>query len=50
MNDLIKKWRKNMEQNKLVAEDESKDYGSRRLAQGKFYAYRDCIKELKEKL
>ena len=44
--DILRKWRKNMEQNKLVAEDETKDYGTRRIAQGKFYAYRNCIKDL----
>lgn len=43
---ILRKWRKNMEQNRLVAEDETKDYGTRRLAQGKFYAYRNCIKDL----
>lgn len=48
MNDLLKKWQKAMEENKLIAEDESKEFGARRLAQGKFYAYRNCIKQLKQ--
>ena len=44
--EILRKWRKNLEQNRLVAEDETKDFGTRRLAQGKFYAYRNCIKDL----
>ena len=50
MKELLKIWRKNMEENRLVAEDETKDFGTRRLAQGKFYAYRNCVKQLKVKL
>lgn len=48
MEEIITKWREIMEVNRKDYEDENLSMFNRRLALGKFYAYRDCIKDLKK--
>ncbi len=49
INKLIDNWTKAMEQSRKVVET-SENHSQVRLHQGKFYAYRNCIKELKQEL